>query len=136
MNKLFQLFAVAVILLAATTFAHSQLVGRQRVKFRRGATSAVVSGNFYGYKDRKIFVVGVRRGQTLSVEQIKSNSSNRYVTLSLKAPNGDDVTDSDASCNNRKRVAPTRAGYYRIEVVECQKADAWRGSFRLKISVR
>jgi hypothetical protein len=136
MKKLFPILAVAVILFMTATFAHSQLVGRERVRFKRGARSAIVTGNFGGYKDRKIFVVGARRGQTLSVEQIRSNSSNRYVTLVIKAPNGEDVTDSDASCNNRKLVKPTVAGYYRIEVKECQKADAWRGSFRLKVTVK
>jgi hypothetical protein len=46
------------------------------------------------------------------------------------------VGDSDASCNNRREISPTVAGDYRIEVVECQKADRWRGRFYLRVSVR
>ena len=132
MKKIFKFFAVAVILLITATFAFSQ----QRITFKRGTNQAIVTGNLYGYKGKKVFVIRVRRGQTLRVEQIKPDSSNRYVTLSIKAPNGEDVTDSDASCNNRKRISPTRAGDYRIEVYECQKADPWRGRFRLKVTAK
>jgi hypothetical protein len=132
MKKIFQLAALGVILLLTASFAFSQ----KRITFKRGARSAVVTGILNGYRSRKIFVIRVRRGQTLRVEQIKSDSSTRYVTLAITAPNGTDVTDSDASCNNRKETTPTRAGDYRIEVYECQKADAWRGSFKLKFTVR
>ncbi len=107
----------------------------QRITFKSGAKQAFATGNLNGYRGKRVFVIRVRRGQTLTTEQIKSDSSNRYITVYLKAPNGADVSDSDASCNNRKRVSPTRAGDYRIEVVECRKADAWRGSFRLKVRV-
>lgn len=131
MKKIFQLGAIAVILSAAATLAFSQ----QRISFARGAKQAIVTGNLNGYRGRKIFVIRVRRGQTLRTEQLKSDASNRYVTVSIKAPDGRFVGDADASCNNRKVIAPTRAGDYRIEVVECQKADAWRGRFRLKVRV-
>jgi hypothetical protein len=131
MKKIFQFFAVLAVLFVMGTAAFAQ----QRILFKQGARAAVVTGNLTGYKSRRVFVIRVRRGQTLRVEQLKSGTSNRFTTLSIKAPNGADVTDSDASCNNRKRVSPTRAGDYRIEVVECQKADAWRGSFRLKLRV-
>ncbi len=131
MRKIFYALTVAAFLLVAATFAFSQ----QRIKFRSGARAATVNGNLYSYKSRKVFVIRVRRGQTLSTEQIKPDASNRYITVSIKAPNGEIVGDSDASCNNRKEIAPTRAGDYRIEVTECRKADPWRGSFRLKVSV-
>jgi len=131
MRKIFRFSAVAFILLMTATFAFSQ----QRITFKRGAKQAIVTGNLNGYKSKRVFVIRVRRGQTLRTEQIKSNSSNRYISVAITAPNGEDVTDSDASCNNRKEVSPTRAGDYRIEVYECRKADAWRGSFRLKIRV-
>ena len=131
MKKIFYVFTVAAFLLVATTFAFSQ----QRIKFKSGARAATVTGNLYSYKSRKVFIIRVRRGQTLSTEQIKPDASNRYITVSIKAPNGETVGDSDASCNNRKEIAPTVAGDYRIEVYECQKADAWRGSFRLKVKV-
>lgn len=132
MRKIFQYAAVAVILLITATFAFSQ----QRITFKRGARSAVAAGILNGYRRKKIFLIRVRRGQTLTTEQVKNNSSNRYISVSITAPGGEAVGDSDASCNNRKRISPTRAGDYRIEVYECQKADPWRGSFRLKVRVQ
>ena len=120
MRKIFQYAAVAVILFVTATFAFSQ----QRITFKRGAKHAIVTGNLNGYKGKKVFVIRVRRGQTLSTEQVKSDASNRYITVSIKSPNGKTVGDSDASCNNRKEISPTRAGDYRIEVYECRKADA------------
>ena len=132
MTKIFRIFAVAVILLMTATFAFSQA---ERITFKRGARSATVTGNLYSYRSKKVFIIRVRRGQTLRTEQIKSDSSNRYITVSIKAPNGKYVGDSDASCNNRREISPTRAGDYRIEVVECRKADPWRGNFRLKVTV-
>ncbi|HVE58545.1 MAG TPA: hypothetical protein VNB22_17055 [Pyrinomonadaceae bacterium] len=131
MRKIFQSSAVAVILLMTATFAFSQ----QRITFKRGAKQATVTGNLNSYRGKKVFVIRVRRGQTLSTEQVKPDASNRYITVSIKAPNGGIVGDSDASCNNRKEISPTRSGDYRIEVYECQKADAWRGTFRLKVRV-
>ena len=131
MRKIFYVFAIAVVLLMAATLAFSQ----KRITFKRGARTAVVTGNLNGYQGKTVFVIRVRRGQTLSTEQIKPDASNRYITVSIKAPNGQTVGDSDASCNNRREISPTRAGDYRIEVYECQKADPWRGSFRLKVRV-
>lgn len=131
MRKIFQFSAIAVILLVTATFAFAQ----QRITFKRGVKQTVVTGNLNGYKGKKVFVIRVRRGQTLSTEQFKPDASNRYITVSITAPNGETVGDSDASCNNRKEISPTRAGDYRIEVYECRKADAWRGIFRLKVRV-
>ena len=107
----------------------------QRLYFKRGAKQLIATGNLSGYKGKKVFFIRVRAGQTLKTEQSKSDNSTHYITVSITAPDGADVNDSDASCNNRKEIAPTVAGDYRIEVYECQKADRWRGSFKLKIRV-
>jgi|SRR5215213_9615741 len=131
MKKIFQVFALFFVLLVVATAAF----GQQRITFKRGARATVVNGTLSGYGGKKVFIIGVRRGQTLRTEQIKSDSSDRYVTVSIIAPNGEEVGDSDASCNNLKEISPTRAGDYRIEVYECRKADSWRGNFRLKVRV-
>ena len=131
MKKIFLLFALFFVLFVTATVAF----GQQRITFKRGARTAVVTGRLSGYGGKKVFIIRVRRGQTLSTEQIKPDASNRYITVSIKAPNGSAVGDSDASCNNRKEISPTRAGDYRIEVYECRKADSWRGNFRLKVRV-
>jgi hypothetical protein len=53
----------------------------------------------------------------------------------MTAPTGEEVGDSDASCNDRREIASTTAGDYRITVVECRKGDPWRGSFRFRVTV-
>lgn len=115
-------------------FAVASVSAQQRIYFKRGAKQAIAAGSLRNYRSKKVFVIRVRRGQTLRTEQL-GNSSGGPVTVAIKAPNGEYVGDSDASCNNRKEITPTRAGDYRIEVVECMKADAWRGNFRLKVRV-
>ena len=108
----------------------------KRIEFYNDSTVSTVSGSLRNYQDRKVYVVKVRPGQTLKTEAAKDNSSPHYVTVSIKNPSGKIVGDSDASCNNRKEITPTVAGDYTITIYECQKADAWRGRFRLKISVK
>ena len=103
-----------------------------RIHFKRGATSALVTGHLSGFGGRKVYLLKVRRGQRLRV----ANASNRHITISIRDPRGSDVGDSDASCNDHKRAYPTRAGDYRIVVTECRKADPWRGRFRFRVSVR
>lgn len=132
-KKIYISIAAIVVLFILSTALFAQ--SATRVTFRRGATLAIVSGKLNDYKSQKVFVIKVLSGQTLHTEQIKSENSTRYITVSIKSPSGADATDSDASCNNRKEVAPTEAGDYTITVYECRKADAWRGKFNLKVSV-
>ena len=108
----------------------------ERVEFYKNSTSAIVSSSLRNYKDRKIFVIKVRAGQTLKTEQVKDVLATHYVTVSIKNPSGNVVGDADASCNNRREITPTVAGDYTITVYECRKADAWRGRFRLKVTVK
>lgn len=129
------LFSLVLIVISGLqTFAVVRPI--KRIYFRRGAVSATVTGNLSGYRDSQKYLLRVNRNQTLRTVQIKSNSSLRYITVAVKDPNGNYVGDSDASCNNRKEVTPTIAGDYVLEVIECKKADPWRGSFRLRVSVR
>ena len=105
-----------------------------RIKFARNATNAVVTGKLTGFKVEQTYVIEVGKGQSMQVEQL--NPANKRVTLSITAPNGEDASDMDLSCNNKKSVNPTLSGDYVIKVVECQKADPWKGSYRLKLSVK
>ena len=104
-----------------------------RIKFARRALKANVSGTLNGYHGKRIYVIRVRSGQTLSTGQVGDRHD---ITIYIKDPTGADVGDSDASCNNRREISPTVAGDYRITVVECQKADAWQGTFKFRITVK
>lgn len=105
-----------------------------RVKFAPGTTSTVVTGKLSNYKGQQTYLLAVRKGQTLQVEQL--NPGNKRVTLGITTPNGEDASDMDLSCNNQKVVKPTIAGDYTIRVYECMKADEWKGNFKLKITVK
>ncbi len=107
-----------------------------RVRFAKGATTAIVMGRLKNYKDRTAFVIHVKKGQTLGINQLQSQNSTHYVYLGILNPSGEDVTDGEANCNNNKKIEDTAAGDYRIDVAECTKADAWRGAFRLKFTVK
>ena len=121
---------LALLVGSSTTFAQTSI----RIKFRRGAVHANVSGSLNSFKSKRTFLIKVRAGQTLQTEQIGTTS--RPITIYIKDSNGNDIGDSDASCNNRREISHTEAGDYRIEVVECQKADPWRGRFTFRVTVR
>ena len=103
-----------------------------RIRFTKGSTKATVSDTLNGYRSRRVFIIKVRAGQTLTTTQVGDSHD---ITIYIKNPAGEDVGDSDASCNNRREIKPTDAGDYQITVVECQKADAWKGSFRFRVTV-
>ena len=107
-----------------------------RVKFARGATKALVAGRLRNFKDRAEFVIRVKKGQTLEINQLTGSKNGGSVYLGILSPSGEDASDGEANCNNHKRVENTAVGDYRISVTECMKADAWRGAFRLNFTVK
>ena len=128
LNK--QGFILFLLITGLASSGSSQI--SSRIKFARGAVAASVVGKLTGYGDSKTFLIKVRKGQTLRTQQTGKNN----ITISIKDPNGEDVSDADASCNNRKEVTPTIRGDYLLTVVQCQKADEWRGTFRFRVTVR
>lgn len=131
MKKLI-LIAFAFVLLPICSAAVSAQ-SATRIHLDRGVKSTIVSGTLNGYKSHRTFVIHVRRGQTLKTESAGKN----YITVSIVAPAGSTYEqDMAADCHDRNEVSPTAAGDYKITVVECAKADPWRGKFKLKVSVR
>ena len=123
------LFAVAVVF-ALSSIAFGQRA--QRITFAKGKTSATVTGTLSSYKSKRTFVIRVRKGQTLTTE----NTGSKSITISIKAPPGSTYEqDMAADCHDRNEVNPTAAGDYRITVVECTKADAWKGRFKFRVRV-
>jgi hypothetical protein len=130
-SKISLLIAVSVFILLLSALSFGQRA--TRVKFAKGATTAVVTGQLSGHKGEKTFVLRIGAGQTLSTAQ---EGDAHDITIYITGPHGEDVDDSDASCNNRREVSPTVAGDYKITVVECLKADPWRGTFKFRVTVR
>ncbi|MEO7538553.1 MAG: hypothetical protein ABIV21_00865 [Pyrinomonadaceae bacterium] len=124
-----RIFLVLAMLIAAANAAF----GQTRIKFKRGATSAIVTGRLKNYKSTRSFVVRVRKGQTLTT----SNVGKSFITVYVEAPPGSTYEDDlAADCHDKHEVTPTVAGDYTINVNECLKADPWRGSFKVKVEVR
>jgi len=132
MTSRMKTIVLSLLLLVVSSTALAQ--APTRIKFRRGAVRADVSGTLNSVKSTRSYVIKVRAGQTLQTEQI--GDSPRRITIFVKDPAGNDIGDSDASCNSRREVSPTEAGDYRIEVVECLKAEPWRGRFTFRVTVR
>jgi hypothetical protein len=123
------LVAALMVFLSAVSISAQRAV---RVNFARGAYGKTVTGTLSSYRSSRTYLLRVRKGQTIKTESVGS----QYITIYITDPNGEQVGDSDASCNDRREIAPTIAGDYRIKVVECQKADPWRGTFRFRVTVR
>jgi len=130
MKKLIFITFVFAVITAFSVAAYGQ--SAQRVSFKKGGTSAVVTGTLTGYKSKKVFVIKVREGQTITTKQTGGNP----ISVWIKDPSGEDAGDMDMSCHSEREITPTVAGDYKLEVVECQKADRWKGTFKLRITVR
>lgn len=131
MNKLL-IVAFAVLFLA---FSSTDVVAQKptRIKFARGTYEKTVTGTLAGYRSKRVYLIRVAEGQTLTTENVGKN----YITISIEAPPGSTYEqDMAADCHDRNEVTPTARGDYRITVIECTKADPWRGTFKFKVSVR
>ena len=125
MKKLFIAFLMLIVI-SANVFARPV----KRIKFAKGATETIVSGQLGGFKDSQVFLINLRADQTFTIEDVGDNR----VTISVSDPSGKNVDDYDASCHGNFQLPKTIRGDYRIKVTECMKADSWKGAFKIKIS--
>ena len=118
-----------LIWVVVLSFASISVFGQNpvRVRFTKGANSAFVMATLKNYDSKTVLVVSVKKGQTLQIKQIENETNGRYVTLIITDPNDEEVTDREANCNNNKTIENILAGDYKIEVIECTKAEAWSG---------
>ncbi len=133
MKKYLFSLVLALAIFALPLAANAQKV--QRIKFKKGATSTIVTGSLKNYQDKLRYVINLRAGQTFEIEQI-GKTGNHYVSVYVTALKGEDDGGLDASCHSNYRLDKTVAGDHKFEVVECQKADEWKGTFKLKITVK
>ena len=131
MKKLILLSIVALVLTAAAGTVSAQRA--TRVNFRRGAHSAVVTGYLSSYKQSKTFVIRVRAGQTMKIEGIGDHAVSTFLE---GPPESNYEQDMAADCHSVADVDRTDAGDYKLTVQECTKADRWRGTFKVRITVR
>ena len=125
-TKFIIVIAVSIVL---STVAFGQ---KTRITFSPGAKSKTVTGTLNGYKSQRTFVIKVKKGQTLTTENVGKN----HITVGIDAPKGSTYEqDMAADCHDRNDVNPTAKGDYIITVTECLKADAFKGTFKFKVAV-
>ncbi len=123
------IFAVMIVGLAVNA-ASAQTA--KRITFKRGATSATVTGTLNGYTQKRVFVIRVLDGQTMKTE----NTGNRSISIFIEGPAGSGYEqDMAADCHANNEVMPTVAGDYKFTIQQCTKSDPWKGTFKFKVTV-
>lgn len=123
------IFAVMIVGLAASA---SSAQTAKRITFKRGATSATVTGTLSSYKSKRVFVIRVRDGQTMRTDSIGKNP----ISIWIEGPPGSGYEqDMAADCHAFNEFNPTVAGDYKLTIQECTKADPWKGTFKFKVTV-
>jgi hypothetical protein len=103
---------VATLLLAPVVSVSGQGIRQERVAFKAGTSSATIKGSIKG-DDTVDYVLGARRGQTMSVTLTTSNGSNYFNVL----PPGSEEAIAIGSTVGTKWSGPLPAdGDYRIRV--------------------
>ena len=120
--------ALAFVLVATQTGAGAKQPVR-RIKFKPGTTSQRVMGKLSGMNDKAVFLIRVNPGQRLEAEV----QSKYHVHVSMVSPSGQSG-DQDMQ-GTHTGVDSTEAGDYRIIVTESTKADPWKGTFYLNVTV-
>lgn len=115
----------------AALFSHantSATAPARRIRFKPGATEASVKGRLNGMNDAALFVLKARKGQHMRVEIIGRGATRGWVT----SPSGEEEgAPGGVIFDDELR----ETGDYRIRVTESQMADAWKGTFTLKVTI-
>ncbi len=85
MKKLIALFSILFVLIPASVFA--QGISQQKLRFAPGKTQTTISGEIFG-RETIDYVVGAKRGQTMTV---RFAPSNRFAFFNLLAPDTGDA---------------------------------------------
>lgn len=120
------IFVLLILIISSTAFARPV----KRIKFLKGATRTVAGGYLNGYKDSQTYLIRLRKGQKMTLD------ASSGVSLYITDPNGKDASDMDASCHSHQIIEIEKNGDYKINAVECKKADPWKGSFKLTVRVK
>ncbi|MBX7172308.1 MAG: hypothetical protein K1X72_15180 [Pyrinomonadaceae bacterium] len=122
-----KVFSILLVLLAFSIVVSAK--PPKRITFPKGATKVTVSGFLNGYKDSQTYLIRLRKGQKMTVD------ADKPVSIAISDPKGENASDWDASCHSHQIVEMSKAGDYKIEAMECQKADPWKGTYNLTIKV-
>lgn len=131
MLKPLLLVALIATALPAAAQDHSRT---ERVQFARGASSATLHGNVHGY-DSVDYVVGARRGQTMTVRMQTTNASAYFNVL----PSRGDGTALDGAANvvDWRGVLPSSGDYVvRVYLMRNAARRDEHANYTLTVGVR
>lgn len=119
-------------LMASQVTASAQV---RRISFKRGATTASVTGKLKGWKDQQQYVIRLRAGQTMNLA-VEGKCDDCYAEIGVSSPIGANDEVDTAMCLCMVEVTKTAAGDYRITIGENRKGEKWKGSFVLTVEVK
>lgn len=116
--------AIALMVMLSNSVVNAQT----RIYFARGATRASARGYLRGVNDQALFVLRAKAGQHMRVE-ISGRGATRGVVI-FPSGNQDGGPGGVVFDDNLNE-----SGDYRIRVTESSMANAWRGSFTVRIDI-
>ena len=124
------LVAMGAIAVPAAAQDHGRT---ERVQFARGTSSATLRGNVHGY-DSVDYVVGARRGQTLTVSMRTTNASAYFNVL---PSGGDTALDGAANVVNWRGALPANGDYVvRVYLMRNAARRDEHANYTLTVGVR
>ena len=125
---------VAAALAACVAVSASAADRVERVRFARGASSAVLSGEVRGY-DFVDYLVGARAGQHLSVRLNRTRGSGYFL---VRAPGSEDNLFDGSTSGDTFETALPANGDYRVRVFMMRSAARRneRAGYRLTVAIR
>ena len=106
------LMAVTAAALPLATIAEAQTAKPERVQFAKGKSSKTIKGTIKGEQSR-LFVVGLRAGQTLTVTLVPSNPSTYF---NVTAPSAEQAMFIGSSAGSKMKEVIPSSGDYTIDL--------------------
>ena len=103
---------VTAAALSFATIAEAQTAKPERVQFAKGKSSKTIKGTIKGEQSR-LFVVGLRAGQTLTVTLVPSNPSTYF---NVTAPSAEQAMFIGSSAGSKMKEVIPSSGDYTIDL--------------------
>lgn len=104
--------ALASAVVAIPAASHAQTAKPERVAFARGTSSKVIKGAIRGDQSR-IFLIGVRAGQTMRIKLVSSNASANF---NITAPGAQQALFIGSTSGNEYNDVIPSTGDYQIDL--------------------
>ncbi len=125
------MMTVAVAALPFATIAEAQTAKLERVQFAKGKSSKTIKGTIKGDQSR-LFLVGLRAGQTITVKLVTSNASNYF---NVTAPGAEQAMFIGSSSGNTFTDVIPSTGDYKIDLYLMRNAARRNESANFTITI-